>query len=101
AVRRRLPRNAVRSLVCTPGVAGTPRRSAARPACRRSELREETHMADDKIDKAKGRTKEAMGDLSGDRDLQREGKVDRASGGMKEKLDQVTDKVKGMFRRDH
>lgn len=58
-------------------------------------------MADDKIDKSKGRAKEAMGDLSGDRDLQREGKVDRASGGMKEKLDQVTDKVKGMFRRDH
>jgi uncharacterized protein YjbJ (UPF0337 family) len=58
-------------------------------------------MADEKFDKAKGRTKEAAGDLTGDRDLQREGKVDRASGGLKEKLNDVTDKVKGMFRKDH
>ena len=58
-------------------------------------------MADDKLDKAKGRTKEAAGDLTGDRDLQREGKVDRASGSIKEKLDEVTSKVKGIFRRSH
>ncbi|HET9612406.1 MAG TPA: CsbD family protein [Acidimicrobiales bacterium] len=58
-------------------------------------------MADEKFDKAKGRAKEAAGDLTGDRDLQREGKVDRASGGLKEKLNDVTDKVKGMFRRNH
>lgn len=58
-------------------------------------------MADEKFDKAKGRTKEATGDLTGDRDLQREGKVDRASGGLKEKLNDVTGKVKGMFRKDH
>ena len=58
-------------------------------------------MAEEKFDKAKGRAKEAAGDLTGDRDLQREGKVDRASGGLKEKLNDVSDKVKGMFRRDH
>lgn len=58
-------------------------------------------MADEKFDKAKGRAKEAAGDLTGDRDLQREGKVDRASGGLKEKLNDVTDKVKGMFRRNN
>ncbi|MBN2624203.1 MAG: CsbD family protein [Acidimicrobiales bacterium] len=58
-------------------------------------------MADEKFDKAKGRAKEATGDLTGDRDMQREGKVDRASGGMKEKLNEAADKVKGMFRRDH
>lgn len=58
-------------------------------------------MADEKFDKAKGRAKEAAGDLTGDRDMQREGKVDRASGGMKEKLNEAADKVKGMFRRDH
>jgi uncharacterized protein YjbJ (UPF0337 family) len=58
-------------------------------------------MADDKFDKLKGRAKEAAGDATGDRDLEREGKVDRASGGMKEKLNQVTDKVKGALRRDH
>ena len=57
-------------------------------------------MADEKFDKAKGRAKEAAGDLTGDRDLEREGKVDRTSGGIKEKLNEVTDKVKGAFRRD-
>ena len=31
------------------------------------------------IDKAKGRVKEAAGDLSGDKDLQSEGKADRAA----------------------
>lgn len=56
-------------------------------------------MVDDKYDKAKGRAKEAAGDLTGDRDLQREGKVDRASGSIKEKLDGVTGRVKEMFRR--
>lgn len=56
-------------------------------------------MADEKFDKAKGRAKEAAGDLTGDRDLQREGKVDRASGGIKEKLNEATGKVKEMFRR--
>ena len=58
-------------------------------------------MADDKFDKAKGRAKEAVGDATGDRDLEREGKVDRASGGMKDKLNQVTDKVKSALRREH
>jgi len=57
-------------------------------------------MADEKFDKAKGRAKEAAGDLTGDRDLEREGKVDKASGGIKEKLNEVTDKVKDALRRD-
>ncbi len=46
------------------------------------------------IDKAKGRTKEAAGDLTGDGDLKREGKVDRASGSVKGKVDDAADKVK-------
>jgi uncharacterized protein YjbJ (UPF0337 family) len=46
------------------------------------------------IDKAKGRTKEAAGDLTGDGDLKREGKVDRASGSVKEKVGGAADKVK-------
>jgi uncharacterized protein YjbJ (UPF0337 family) len=57
-------------------------------------------MADEKFDEAKGRAKEAAGDLTGDRDLEREGKVDRASSGIKGKLNEVTDKVKGAIRRD-
>lgn len=35
-------------------------------------------------DDAKGRVKEAAGSLTGDDDLKREGKVDRASGAVKE-----------------
>ncbi|HEX6568710.1 MAG TPA: CsbD family protein [Acidimicrobiales bacterium] len=57
-------------------------------------------MADETFDKAKGRAKEAAGDLTGDRDLQREGKVDRASGGLKEMLNDVTGRLKRIIRRD-
>ena len=41
-----------------------------------------------------GRVKEATGDLTGDKDLQREGKVDQATGDVKEKLGDASDKVK-------
>jgi uncharacterized protein YjbJ (UPF0337 family) len=57
-------------------------------------------MADDELDKVKGRAKEAAGDLTGNRDLEREGKVDRASGSIKDKLNDMTGKVKQMLRRD-
>jgi uncharacterized protein YjbJ (UPF0337 family) len=57
-------------------------------------------MSEGKFDKAKGRTKEAAGDLTGDRDLEREGKVDRTSGSAKDKITKFTDKVKGALRRD-
>ena len=46
------------------------------------------------IDEAKGRTKEAAGDLADDESLKREGKVDRAVSDIKEKVDDVADKVK-------
>ena len=45
-------------------------------------------------DDAKGRIKEAAGDLTDNDDLKREGKVDRAAGAAKDKLDDVADKVK-------
>ena len=45
-------------------------------------------------DDAKGRIKEAAGDLTNDDDLKREGKVDRATGTAKDKLDDAADKVK-------
>jgi uncharacterized protein YjbJ (UPF0337 family) len=56
-------------------------------------------MGDGKMDEFKGRAKEAAGDLSGDEDLEREGKVDRASGSVKDKIGGVADKVKGMINR--
>jgi uncharacterized protein YjbJ (UPF0337 family) len=51
-------------------------------------------------DDAKGRLKEAAGDLTGDRDLKREGKVDKAGGKAKEGVEKATDKVKDALRRD-
>ncbi len=45
-------------------------------------------------DDAKGRIKEAAGDLTGDKDLQREGKIDQAAGSAKEKVGDAADKVK-------
>lgn len=45
-------------------------------------------------DEAKGRVKEAAGDLTGDKDLQREGKTDQAAGKAKEFLDDAKDAAK-------
>jgi uncharacterized protein YjbJ (UPF0337 family) len=51
-------------------------------------------------DDAKGRIKEAAGDLTDDKDLKREGKVDKASGKAKDKIDDVGDKAKDLVNRD-
>jgi len=45
-------------------------------------------------DKLKGHVKETAGDITDDKDLEREGKVDRASGTVKGKIDEFTDKLK-------
>jgi uncharacterized protein YjbJ (UPF0337 family) len=45
----------------------------------------------DNADQAKGRIKEAAGDLTDDKDLKREGKTDKAAGKLKEKVDDVKD----------
>ncbi len=42
-------------------------------------------------DKLEGKTKEAAGNLTGDRDLEREGKADQAVGATKSKLDDAKD----------
>ncbi len=46
-------------------------------------------------DQAKGRIKEAVGDLTDDKDLKREGKVDQGAGKVKEAVDKVKDKLTG------
>ena len=51
-------------------------------------------------DEAEGRIKEAAGDLTGDKDLQREGKVDQAAGKAKEKVDDASDAVKDKLKQD-
>ena len=52
-------------------------------------------MSDHKSDEAKGRVKEAAGSLTGDKDLKKEGKADRAAGTVKDKVDSVKDKLTG------
>lgn len=52
------------------------------------------------IDEAKGRAKEAAGDLTDDQELKNEGKVDKAVSGVKEKLDHAADKVKDAVGKD-
>ena len=51
-------------------------------------------------DDAKGRVKEAAGNLTGDKDLQREGKVDQAGGKAKEGVEKIADKIKDALKRD-
>ena len=57
-------------------------------------------MGDGTKDEAKGRIKEAAGDLSGDDGLKREGKVDRATGTVKDKVGDASDKLKDAVRKD-
>jgi uncharacterized protein YjbJ (UPF0337 family) len=54
----------------------------------------------EKTDDIKGRVKEAAGDLTGDKDLQREGKVDQFTADVKEKVGDVADKVKDVITKD-
>lgn len=57
-------------------------------------------MGDGAADDAKGRTKEAAGALTGDDGLKREGKVDQATGTVKDKIGEASDKLKDAVNRD-
>jgi uncharacterized protein YjbJ (UPF0337 family) len=46
-----------------------------------------------KSDQLKGKAKEAVGDLTGNKDLKSEGKADRRAGEAKEKVGHAKDKV--------
>jgi uncharacterized protein YjbJ (UPF0337 family) len=59
-----------------------------------------------KADQVKGQAKEAVGDLTGNKDLKAEGTADRKAGEAKEqvakaekKVDEAIDKVKGIFHK--
>jgi len=59
-----------------------------------------------KTDQMKGKAKEAVGDLTGNKDLKSEGKSDRQAGEVKEKVgkveekvDEGIDKVKGILHK--
>jgi len=49
---------------------------------------------DEKIDQAKGRIKEAAGDLTDNDELKAEGKLDQGKGKVKGFVDDVADKLK-------
>lgn len=48
------------------------------------------------VDEAKGRVKEAAGDLTNDQDMKREGKADQASSQVKEKVEQAKEAASDM-----
>jgi uncharacterized protein YjbJ (UPF0337 family) len=50
------------------------------------------------VDKAKGRVKRAVGELTDNEDLKREGDIDEASGKAKEVVDKVARKARGAVR---
>ena len=52
------------------------------------------------VDETMGRVKEAAGDLTQDKDLKREGKIDRATGDVKDKIGDTSDKVKDKVTSD-
>jgi uncharacterized protein YjbJ (UPF0337 family) len=53
-----------------------------------------------KMDDLKGRAKEAAGDVTDNQDLKNEGKVDRAAGGIKDKVGDAVDAVKDKLHKD-
>jgi uncharacterized protein YjbJ (UPF0337 family) len=48
---------------------------------------------DEDLDQAKGKIKQAAGNLTGDKDLKNEGKVDEATGKVKEFFEDAKEKV--------
>ena len=50
-------------------------------------------------DQAKGRIKKAVGELTDDENLKREGDIDKASGKVKEATEKIADKARGAVRK--
>lgn len=57
-------------------------------------INKKEHTMSGTTDEITGRTKEAVGVLTDDKELQREGKTDQAAGATKNKLDDATDWAK-------
>ena len=54
-------------------------------------------MGDHNAEDLKGRLKEAVGDVTGDKDLQREGKLGQVSAATKSAIDDVAEKAKSVI----
>jgi uncharacterized protein YjbJ (UPF0337 family) len=51
------------------------------------------------VDEAKGRVKKAVGELTGNEDLKREGDIDQASGKVKDLTEKVAGKARQVVRK--
>jgi uncharacterized protein YjbJ (UPF0337 family) len=60
-------------------------------------LKEVNALSEHKGEEMKGQLKEAVGDVTGDKDLQREGKLDQASAATKSTIDDVAEKAKSVI----
>jgi len=58
-------------------------------------------MTEGKFDEMRGRAKEAVGDLTDDDHLKDEGKVDKATGSVKDKVENASDRLKDAVDPDH
>jgi uncharacterized protein YjbJ (UPF0337 family) len=75
-------------------IAGAPLRQAALwAAAQDPKNRPKGNVMDSNFDEVKGNAKQAAGDLTGDDDLKREGKIDEAGGKLKEGFEKAKDKV--------
>src|SRR4051812_31902070 len=92
---RRSPSTGARAQTRAPAY----RRLWVEPPTARETTKEFT-MGDGTADDLKGRVKEAGGDLTGDDGLKREGKVDQASGSVKDKVGDASDKLKDVVGKD-
>lgn len=63
------------------------------------EERKEVENMDNDLDQAKGRIKQAAGDLTGNKDLKKRGKADEAAGKAKEFIEDTKDKAEGLVDR--
>ena len=54
---------------------------------------------DNDLDQAKGRIKQAAGDLTGNKDLKKQGKADEAAGKAKEFIEDTKDKAEDLVDR--
>jgi uncharacterized protein YjbJ (UPF0337 family) len=52
---------------------------------------------DSNLDQAKGRIKQAAGDITGNKDLKKQGKADEAAGNAKEAVNGMKDKAEGLI----
>jgi uncharacterized protein YjbJ (UPF0337 family) len=57
-------------------------------------------MTDKRTDEAKGRVKEALGSLTDDDSLKKEGRGDQKKSSVKDAIDNAADKAKDLLDRD-